>query len=288
MNFINNFSVHTIRAYKTDLGQAFCVPVKSLMPLNQESCQIKKLDDALLLKIVRQALTRWGELPNVSKNRKFACVKSFLNWLYKKKIIQSNLSNKIYSIKVQQKIPYFLSVDEVLTLFKCIQNNLNLAAPNESSLIKRDRALMTLLYGGGLRVSEACNLKINNINPQLKSVKVLGKGSKERLVILPENLFKFISYDLKTELVLNPPLTTRKAYNIVKYWGIKSNLSKPLHPHALRHSYATHLLAGGSDLRILQELLGHKSLQATQKYTHLNVDQLGMILEKHHPLSKIK
>jgi integrase/recombinase XerC/integrase/recombinase XerD len=159
----------------------------------------------------------------------------------------------------------------------------------------RDKALFLVLYGAGLRVSEACHLKWTDVKFSSRSLRVMGKGSKERLVILPSlameilqklrkisaNNFVFV-FSGGTEA-----LNSRVAYEWVRARGAKAQLMKPLHPHALRHSFATHLLTSGANLRTLQELLGHESLQATEKYTHLGVDHLARTLETHHPLNGV-
>ena len=142
-----------------------------------------------------------------------------------------------------------------------------------------------------MRVSEACALKWSDVNWTQKHLRILGKGSKERLVVLPQSIWKLLE-DAKTlqkDTQTNKRIfsfSTRTAYEKVKSWGKKAKLLKPLNPHALRHSFATHLLADGTNLRTLQALLGHSSLQATQKYTHLNLEQLAQTLKERHPLGK--
>ncbi len=151
------------------------------------------------------------------------------------------------------------------------------------------RALVLLLYGGGLRVSEAAQLRWKNLVAESQSIRVVGKGARERVVALPDSVWKALAaLERKNEFVFGEALSNRKAYEWIRQAGQTAKLLKPLHPHALRHSYATHLLTSGADLRVLQELLGHKSLAATQKYTHLSLDHLARSMEKHHPLSASK
>lgn len=180
--------------------------------------------------------------------------------------------------KVRQKLPHFISVDEAL----CVIQNI------PSGPV---RALLLLLYGGGLRVSEACGLRWKDLISSSKSMRVEGKGGRERIIALPdlawaeiEKLPRANTYILGGE----KPLSTRQAYQMVRDAGETAGLLKPLHPHALRHSYATHLLTSGADLRVIQELLGHRSLAATQKYTHMSLDHLARAMENHHPLSASK
>jgi integrase/recombinase XerC/integrase/recombinase XerD len=151
--------------------------------------------------------------------------------------------------------------------------------------------LLLLLYGGGLRVSEACGLRWKDLITSARSIRVEGKGGRERMVALPELCWKELQgLERSATYVLggDQALSTRQAYQWVREAGESADLLKPLHPHALRHSYATHLLSSGADLRVLQELLGHRSLAATQKYTHMSLDHLARVMENHHPLSASK
>lgn len=165
---------------------------------------------------------------------------------------------------------------------------------NEIENGDRERAerallLILLLYGGGLRVSEACRLEWTHVANEGRVLRVRGKGAKERIIALPPIAARRLLQargGCEGPYVFGfEPLSTRKAYEIVRQAGARAGLLKPLHPHALRHSYATHLLASGANLRTLQELLGHQTLQATERYTHLSIDQLARTLENYHPLS---
>ena len=148
--------------------------------------------------------------------------------------------------------------------------------------------LFYLLYGCGLRVSEACQIRWSDVFYSKNYINIEGKGGFNRKAILPGKVKEVLQKACKGgefiwgEKALNP----RTAYNWIRRLGTKSGLLKPLNPHALRHSYATHLLSSGSDLRVIQQLLGHKSLAATELYTHLDIHQLARSLEDHHPLSR--
>ena len=213
-----------------------------------------------------------------SRNRKAAAVRGFLKWAFAEKHFDEDWSTRLVSCKVPQKLPHFISVDEALSLLRALPPG-------------RERTLVLLLYGGGLRVSEACGLRWKDLVRDSKSLRVMGKGGRERVVALPDLAWEAVvalpqggssaTYILGGER----PLSTRAAYEMVRTGGARAGLLRPLHPHALRHSYATHLLTSGADLRVLQELLGHRSLAATQKYTHLSLDHLARAMEKHHPLS---
>lgn len=266
----------TIKAYKKDLEQAFT------------SATMKAED---LLATARKAQSAWSPLTHASRNRKTATLKSFFGWLYDGRIIEKPLADLLVGPKVPKKIPDFISVDEVLSVisyfenFKCLDQKTGTQNQKELSLF-------LLLYGAGLRISEACALKWSAVNLQSRSVRVTGKGDKERIVILPQFCAEKIS-ELKklapsTFVFGDVALNSRTGYEWIRQIGKKCGLLHSLHPHSLRHSFATHMLASGANLRTLQKLLGHESLQATEKYTHLNVDQLARTMESKHPLSKFK
>ncbi len=230
--------------------------------------------------LLRTANMRWAPLKPASKNRKNATLKSFFKWAYETGIIEESLSDSIICPKVPQRIPHFISADEAVSLLKALKNDPD-AKP-------QDRVLILLLYGGGLRISEACGLKWSQVETATRSLTIKGKGSKERRIALVKVAMEALKDLPRTGAYIfgDEPLNTRTAYSIVRKWGVKAGLLKPLHPHALRHSFATHLLSSGTDLRILQELLGHESLTATQKYLHLSLDHLARTMESNHPLGE--
>jgi integrase/recombinase XerC/integrase/recombinase XerD len=176
-----------------------------------------------------------------------------------------------------------LSIDEIFSLLRSIQS--------ESPSLKRQQelVLVLLLYGSGLRVSEACSLQWKQIKWDRRQIHLRGKGDKERLVIIPKPCLQALKNLSQVEkdspyLFGAEPLQTRAAYDWIRQRGVRAGLHTPISPHSLRHSFATHLLVSGANLRTLQELLGHSSLQATEKYTHLGLDQLTKALKNHHPL----
>ncbi|WP_413568555.1 tyrosine-type recombinase/integrase [Bdellovibrio sp. HCB117] len=274
MTFVKSASPLTIKHYSLDLKQAF----------NYENSSAS-LSEAELLATARRAFNQWAHLSLASRNRKAATLKSFFSWAFDESLTERDLSLQITCPKVPKKLPHFLSVDEALAVFKSFDSD------KEVSL--KEKVLFLLLYGGGLRVSEACNLKWSEVFMAQKILRVTGKGSKERVIALP-TLTVQVLHTWKKESGFNEfvfgeePLNPRTAYDMVKLSGQRAGLLKPLHPHALRHSFATHLLSSGANLRTLQELLGHESLQATEKYTHLGIDQLARTLENLHPLGKGK
>ncbi len=297
--FANAASGHTSKSYAKDLSQ-FLAPVGIKTILYAPDCfrnfsvfghdNSEILTEELLPKsvgtddiseLIRAAQGRWLGLSAASRNRKLSCVKSFLGWAFSKGWIEKDLAAQVVTPKIPKKLPHFLAVDEALAVLNVLRGS---SGPNHD----RDLALFLLLYGGGLRISEVCHLKWTNVDLQQMLVRILGKGHKERLVALPQlaaMTLKKLPRD-GAYVFGKVPLDSRKAFEIIRRSGAKAGLNKPLNPHALRHSFATHLLSSGADLRVLQSLLGHSNLSATEKYTHLSMDHLARTLEKHHPLAQ--
>ena len=279
MTFIKSASPLTIKHYTLDLQQAF--------ELDKNSHSTKRTwTESDLMSSVRQAFNRWAGLSLASRNRKAATLKSFFSWAFDEGLLEKDLSIQVICPRVPKKLPHFLSVDEIIAVLKSFDDE-------TKKISLREKVLFLLLYGGGLRISEACNLKWSDVQTSQKTLRVLGKGSKERVIALPSMTMTVLQRWKKesgfNEYVFGEePLNQRTAYEMVRQSGIRAGLLKPLHPHALRHSFATHLLSSGANLRTLQELLGHESLQATEKYTHLGIDQLARTMEKLHPLGKGK
>jgi len=285
MMYTKKVSTHTLKAYKADLKE-LChlkpdsdLEIRSTYKLPNVKIQNPKKLEQMLKITIEQTIHQWTTLAASSKSRKLATIRSFIKWLSENKYIANDFRHIFKSPKIPIKIPNFLSVDEVLYLKNLLQKQ-------KTKTANRDRALFFLLYGAGLRVSEACYLQTQNIDWNNHIIKIKGKGNKERLVAMPaETTQQLKPLKFNSPYIFGThPLSERKAYHIIRSLGKKANLLKPLHPHALRHSFATHLLSGGSDLRVLQELLGHKTLTATQKYIHLDLSQLSQTLEKFHPI----
>ncbi|MBL7670612.1 MAG: tyrosine-type recombinase/integrase [Bdellovibrionaceae bacterium] len=298
---VRSSSPHTLAAYQTDLEQTFGGRFgdssgdssdKSFENASRSQIEIsgppplttvEPENTIFLLSLAKAAQTRWSRLSLASRNRKSATIKSFFKWAFQSGILKQDLSLQIQSPRVPQKMPHYISTDEALLIVKSFEDQ-----PQDSHQNSQEELLFLLLYGGGLRVSEACQLTWRQFHLQTRSLRILGKGQKERIVVLPKMVLAKLAHwqtQCKTEFVFgNQPLNRRTAYAWIQRRGQLVGLHAPLHPHALRHSYATHLLTGGVNLRILQELLGHESLIATQKYTHLSLDALARTMESHHPL----
>lgn len=276
MELIQSASPLTLRHYTLDLRQVFEVEKGSDFPVDS-------FTEAELLTCVRGAFNRWASLSLASRNRKAATLKSLFSWAFREGLLDTDLSIQVICPRVPKKLPHFLSVDEVLAVLRSFSEG-------ERPLLK-EKVLFLLMYGGGLRVSEACDLQWNQIQTAQKTLRVMGKGSKERVIALPAMAMKaLLEWQKETAFAKyvfgEEPLNTRTAYEMIRQSGKRAGLLMPLHPHALRHSFATHLLSSGANLRTLQELLGHESLTATEKYTHLGIDQLARTMESLHPLGK--
>ncbi len=233
------------------------------------------------------------ELAATTRARRLASLKSFYKFLNRRKIIDVNPARRVKSPKLPLKLPRAIPVDEAFALMK---------APDPDRLLAlRDRAMLEVLYGGGLRVSELCGLSLGDLERSSNTVRVLGKGQKERLCPLNpeaiaaldawfarrgELLAKQSKNQAPMAMFLNfrgGRLTTRSVQRHLDKYVLALGLNRKMSPHALRHSFATHLLAGGADIRAIQELLGHASLSTTQRYTAVSFEQLQAVYDKTHP-----
>lgn len=285
-------SPHTTSAYRRDLLQL----VAFLVERRPGAVSPRDLD-VLVLRGFLGHLARTAAPASVA--RKIASVRSFLRYLERRGEVERNVAMELSLPKVRRPLPTFLNVDaaaEVVT------------TPDTSSPEGlRDRALMETLYAAGLRVSELCGLDMDHVSiedAQLGSVRVMGKGSKERVVPLGSAAVAAIRayLDRRDELrdrrtgVLDPRalfvsrrgtrLGVRRVQLLVHQYGAQGAGRADLHPHALRHTCATHLLDGGADLRSIQKMLGHESLSTTQRYTHVSVDHLIKVYDSAHPLAR--
>ena len=283
-----HWSEETLRAYKNDLLQ-FCDYFKKEFPENFMSPALPLA--SLHFRSFGSALMESNQ--SISLARKMSTLRTFFRYLKRKNVVTQNWIVLIPSPKIEKKLPQFLKVEEVLELMR---------APDESTWIgKRDRALLELMYGCGLRVSEVASLTRSQLVAREGWIRVLGKGKKERWIPLNptarevlENYFKARPTLENRELVfVNHQLTQLTARSVARI--LSRQLLRATHilsgslkasPHALRHSFATHLLSAGADLRSIQELLGHASLSTTQRYTHLNLGELMDSYRNAHPLSK--
>ena len=227
-----------------------------------------------------------ASLSPVTMGRKLAALRSYGGWLCRVGTLQTNPARAIRNPKAPQTLPRFLSEPEVRSL---------LEAPDDSDLGRRDRAILELLYATGLRASELTGLDNDSIDLDQSTVRVLGKGRKERIVpfgscadaAVRDYLVIRAKWANRSEALFVSPKGGRLSTDalrrlLVEHLG-KAAINKRVTPHAIRHSFATHLLNAGADLRAIQELLGHASLATTQRYTHVSTRQLKAIYDKAHP-----
>lgn len=273
-------SLHTLRAYREDL-EIFFRNVKS---------EIKAIDLSDIRGFVASQINEGHRKTTVG--RRLATVRSFLKFLYREGYVKTNPAKLVPTPKLPQMLPKFLSVDDVFSLVE---------KPERIGFLPaRDRAILELLYSSGLRVSELVGLNVEDMNLREELVKVRGKGKKERIVPVGKKAVEAIrSYATERVLLkkrdnsffLNRNgirLTDRSVRRIVIKYARAIGISGSIGPHVLRHTFASHLLQGGADLRVIQELLGHSSLSTTQKYTHLDITHLMETYDKAHPLAKDK
>ena len=288
-------SPHTVSAYRRDLS--------SLVQFLEERLE----RPPVLADVSRLTLRSWlgtvGEkLSPASIARKLSSVRALYVFLGRSGEVRENPAALLQSPKLTRGLPLVLRPEAAAEVIDASE-----AAPLGSEIEKlRDRVLLELLYGSGLRVSELSALDLDAVSLREAEVRVLGKGRKERLVPLSGKALEALEAYLPRRGELRDPKTralddkallvtrrgrrlgVRRVQFLVQRYGALGAGRPDLHPHALRHSCATHLLEGGADLRVIQELLGHASLSTTQRYTHVSLDQLLSVYDKAHPLARAK
>ncbi|MBN1598130.1 MAG: site-specific tyrosine recombinase XerD [Bacteroidales bacterium] len=279
-----NLSQNSISAYIHDIENLirFC---KSEYSINDVS--------NIGLEIIQKYLQKINELgiSAVSQARYISSFKSFFNFLLYTNILTKNPTSLLESPKLGRKLPQILSVEEINSIVEAIDLS--------KSEGHRNKAIIETLYGCGLRVSELINLRITDIYAADGFIRVKGKGDKERLVPIGSVALKEIdNYYQQTRnklqidktaenlLFLNrrgKKLTRQMIFTIIRLTGEKAGIKKTISPHTFRHSFATHLVEGGADLRAVQEMLGHESILTTEIYTHLDREYLRQTIFEHHP-----
>ena len=290
-----NASVHTLRSYAADLEQ-----FRNFL-LSKELYTDEKTGDVPVEKIDHLAIRAYlshlfRDCKKSSLARKIAAQRSFFRYLVGEGILPQNPAEMVSTPKQDRPLPIFLPVDEVFALVE---------TPDISTIWgARDRAILEVLYSCGIRVSELVGLSDGDADFFLGILKVYGKGGKERIVPIGAKALKALQeYLPQRDRVLarrnlkgsqspffinlrGGRLTTRSVARILQKHILKCGLLRKISPHALRHSFATHLLDAGADLRSIQEMLGHVSLSTTQRYTHISMDKLMDIYDRAHPRAK--
>ncbi len=280
-----NYSKHTLKAYIADIKE-FGLVLKDMGLISADNGEIDfaHMDETPIRTFISRL---YGKNKRVSISRKLASIRTFYEFLIRNGTIKSNSAKLVPTPKGEKRLPTFLTVDEVVKLVE---------TPGSDNVYEsRDRAILELLYSCGLRVSELVGINLNNLDLISMSVKVLGKGNKERMVPLGSKASTAIKTYISQRLDLKPEddylfvnsrggrLSTRSIDRIIKKYAAISGIPKNISPHVLRHTFATHLLGGGADLRAIQEMLGHKSLSTTQRYTHISIEKIMEIYDKTHP-----
>ncbi len=282
MNYLSiekNYSLHTIRSYATDL-KGFGNFLDS-----RGTKDIKKVDYFLLRKFL--SLLSEKKMGKRTVSRKISTLKSFFKFMLREGLVKNNPASSLIYPRLDKPLPKFLTEKEVRDILKLPKGG--------KFLDLRDKAILEFLYSTGARVAEMVSLKQEKVDFISGIAKVKGKGRKERLLPLGEPALKSLKnyldkrIDNNSSLFVNKrggTLTDRGVRDIVYKYMRKAALVLRISPHTFRHSFATHLLDRGANLRSVQELLGHSSIATTQIYTHLTIDSLKRVYEKAHPRAK--
>ena len=275
-----NASPHTVRAYGDDLHQ-FLAHARAELRREIAPADV----DHLLIRSFLARLHARG-LKKSSSARKLAGLRTFFRWLCREGVLAKNPARALLSPRTERRIPTHLEETEVATL---------LALPGDGIVAVRGRALLELLYATGLRCAELVSLDLGEIDFESRMVRVVGKGRKERVVPFGGRARDAVKAWLPVRVALSPDsealfinqrggrLTDRSVRSLVAHRIRQVAITRRVSPHTLRHSFATHLLERGADLRTIQELLGHTSLSTTQRYTHVNTRHILEIYKKSHP-----
>ena len=287
-----NGSSNTLDAYLNDITQFQGFLTHSGHAVESSSIQIEIIDRLAVRSFMGYLYEK--KYSATTMRRKLSTLSSFFRFLCREGYVKNNVANTVPAPRMQNKLPAYFSVDDMFRLLQLPQG--------ESFLPVRDRALLELFYSCGLRISELVGLTLENTNLKSRTIKVLGKGGKERLLPLGRQCVDALKTYLNArmdktrkpgtdQLFLNhrgAGITVRGVRKVVDKYIKQGNFAGGVSPHSIRHSFATHLLEGGADLRSIQELLGHSSLSTTQKYTHLTLDRLSETYDKAHPRAKEK
>jgi integrase/recombinase XerC len=289
-----NASPHTCRCYQRDL-EGFEDFLKNsgmyVTPLGE--VEVEKADRMAIRKYL-SVLHRKNRKSSIA--RKLSTLRSFFKYLVREQIVPSNPAKSVSTPKVEKTLPTTLTVDETFRLMESPKGlpEKPSGRPRERGL--RDHAILELLYSSGLRVSELVGLNSNRLDLDLGVVRVMGKGRKERIVPVGMKAIDALKAYLGERGVIKEEdplfvnfsggrLTARSVGRLVKKYTRHSGIFRKVSPHSLRHTFATHLLDAGADIREIQEMLGHSSLSTTQRYTHVSMGKLMEVYDKAHPRS---
>ncbi len=276
-----NLSENTLRAYEGDLQQ-FAVFWDGLSEDDKKYLTCRQLFERYLVSLF------YKKIDKSSIARKLSCFKSFERYVRGQGI---QLGLKLTRPRLDKKLPIYLSVEEMNHLLDDVNMH---ELPTKFPY--RDRAILEMLYATGVRCSELINIAIGHVDMTQRTIRVLGKGKKERIVLFGQKAYERLQEYLAHErprfrsasdiVFLNyryEKLTSRSVQRIIEMFRKQLKIERPITPHKIRHTFATHLLNKGVDLRVVQELLGHQTLSSTEKYTHVSLEELSKLCEEVHP-----
>jgi integrase/recombinase XerC len=291
LNAEKNASPHTCRGYQRDLEEFENFLKSSGIGVSGTgNIEMEKVDRFAMRRYL-SFLHRKNRKSSIA--RKISALRSFFKYLVRERLIASNPAKGVSTPKVEKPLPTTLTVDEA---FRLVETPAEKSRPRAEKERLRDCAILELLYSSGIRVGELVGLNLNELELDLGIVKVMGKGRKERIVpvgskaaeALGAYLDKRGSLSGEEPLFINRRggrLTARSVGRLIKKYSKRSGIFRRISPHTLRHSFATHLLDAGADIREIQEMLGHTSLSTTQRYIHLSPGKLMEVYDKAHPRS---
>ena len=309
LRYERNVSPQTIREYRRDVQQF----ASFLTPPGEQTLPICEIDHRVIREFVSSLYDRG--LTKASVARRLAALRTFFKFCVREKLTKQNPARLVATPKLPKRVPRVLTAEELNSFLDNLGVNQAaqklrrakaLTARSEGAtkiILKRDRAILELLYASGLRVSELVGLDLGNVDPAGQMLRVLGKGRKERVVPYGAKAHAALEayWPVRSQILAQPPsymqhdheavflnhfggrLTSRMVHMLVRKYARIANVNWDLHPHSLRHAFATHLLADGADLRAIQELLGHVSLSTTQRYTQASIEQLMKVYDQAHP-----
>jgi len=307
LRYERNASPATIGDYRCDIEQFR----DFLTPPGESTLTIDQVDHKIVREFISWLYDRGLEKTSIA--RKLAALRSFFKFCVREHITNQNPARLVSTPKLPKRVPHILTAEELNDFLDSFANGLlpskgerkrkptAQSELDETLVLKRDRAILELLYGSGLRVSELVGLSVGNIDKAGQMVRVLGKGRKERVVPFGSKAQAALAayWPVRAGIIARPRmkcdpeavfvnyrggrLTVRSVHVVVRKYSRLCNVDWNLHPHSLRHAFATHLLAGGADLRAIQDLLGHVSLSTTQRYTQASIHQLMAVYDKAHP-----
>jgi integrase/recombinase XerC len=309
LQYERNVSPQTIREYRRDVRQF----ADFLTPPGEQTLPINDIDHRIIREFVSSLYDRG--LKKASVARRLAALRTFFKFCIRERFAKQNPARLVATPKLPKRVPRVMTAEQLnrfldnLGASNGAQKLRRAKAPTARSeeeakiILKRDRAILELLYASGLRVSELVGLDLGSVDRAGQMLRVLGKGRKERVVPYGAKAQAALEayWPVRAEILAHRPsqirhvpeavflnhfggrLTSRMMHMLVKKYARLANVNWDLHPHSLRHAFATHLLADGADLRAIQELLGHVSLSTTQRYTQASIEQLMKVYDQAHP-----